>query len=201
MTIAFPIPNLPIGRLREWWRAQWAVPRARAAVFVLMFVVGLSGLLFIDARDREVRQELAEKHLLVSRTERIGPAELWQQRRVETDSLRYRAEERLWEGETDGLAQANFQSWIADQVSLAGIRVGDIHTTISPANGPLKLRRMSTQFSGRFDADAFFKLLEVIATQQRLIVVDQLEIQLGQVPRFDMTVSGYLGTTAKPKGG
>lgn len=192
MTVTFPTSNSALGRLGERWRAQWAVPRARAAVLALIFVLGVGGAMLIDTRDREVRQELTEKRLLVARTEQIGPADLWRQRWIDTDALRRHAEDRLWEGETDGLAQANFQSWIADQVILVGIRVGDIHTTISPANGPLKLRRISAQLRGRFDADAFFKLLQIIATQQRIVIVDQLEIQLGQVPRFDMTLSGYL---------
>jgi len=198
MTIAFPALGATTSWIGEWWRAQLAVRRARAALVALIFALGASGLLWLDTRDREVRQELAQKRLLIARIEQIESTDLWRQRRADTDTLRHQAKERFWEGETDGLAQANFQSWIADQANQAGIRIGDIRTTINTTtNNPLKLRQVSTQLSGRFDADAFFKLLQIIAAYQRMVVVEQLEIQMGQAPRFEMTLSGFLRRAPK----
>jgi hypothetical protein len=193
MTITLPALASATDRIGEWWRAQLAASRARAAVVALVFAFGASGLLWLDARDRDVLQELAQKRALITRTEQVGPTELWGQRRAETDALRRQAEARLWEAETDGLAQANFQSWIADQANQAGLQIGDIRTTINTTTSNLlKLRQMSTQLSGRFEADAFFKLLQTIATHQQMVVVEQLEIQLGPAPRFDLTLSGFL---------
>jgi hypothetical protein len=193
MTVAFPSLRSATDGIGEWWRAQWAVRRARIAVVALAFALGVSGLFWLDARGREIRQDLAQTRLLISRTEKIGPTDLWRQRRAETDGLRRQTEGRFWEGETDGLAQANFQSWIADQANQAGLRITDIRSSINTTTGSAaKLRHISAQISGRFDPDAFFKLLQVVATHQRTVVVEQLEIQIAPVPRFDMTLGGFL---------
>ena len=199
MIVAFPSLGSAMDGLGEWWRAQWAVRRARAGFVIMMFALGVSGLFWLDARGRDIRQELAQARLMISRTETIGPNDQWRQRRAETDAVRRQTEDRFWEGETDGLAQANFQSWIADQANQAGLRITELRSSINPAtsNG-LKLRHISTQISGRFDADPFFKLLQVLATYQRTVVVEQLEIQLAPVSRFDMTLGGYLRPPRRP---
>ena len=198
MTVAYSSIRSATDGVSEWWRAQWAVRRARVAVVALAFVLAVGGLFWLDARDREILQDLAQTRLLISRTEKIGPTDLWSQRRAETDDLRRKTEGRFWEGDTDGIAQANFQSWIGDQANQVGLRVTDIRSSINAAAGsPSKLRHISAQLSGRFDPDALFKLLQVVATQQRTVVVEQLEIQVSPVPRFDMTLGGFLRPPAK----
>jgi len=56
----------------------------------------------------------------------------------ERDRLsRVQSEARLWEAETDGLAQANFQSWVLDESARAGLGSVEIHASINPnANNP-----------------------------------------------------------------
>jgi hypothetical protein len=194
LALAQAIPN----SLRKWLRGNLANRRSRVLVTVFALIVTASGLLILDARDAEIVTHLTEQQRQLARIEQLGQTDLWHQRRVETDLSRVQAEARLWEAETDGLAQANFQSWIIEQANGAGIRVNDIHTSIdAAANNPLKLRQLTAQLAGRFEADGFFRLLQVIGAHDRLVVVERIEIQAAPVPRFEMVLGAFLRPVPK----
>jgi hypothetical protein len=179
--------------LDTWLRLNLASRRSRILVRLLIFIIGASGLMIFDARRSEILRDLTANERQLARIEQLGRSDLWHQRREETDLARVRAEARLWEAETDGLAQANFQSWILEQANRAGVGVGDIHTAIDSAlANPLKLRHLTAQLAGRFEEDGFVNLLQTIAGHDRLVVVERLEIQVTPVPRFEMVVGTYL---------
>lgn len=190
--------RLTPNQLGKWWRDSTANPRARVLLAALGFTLAASGLLLIDSRDGEIRRDEADKRTQLARIEHIGNAELWQQRNEEAQAARSQAEARLWEAETDGLAQANFQSWLLDRAKEAGIAVGEMRSSIdaNPSN-PLKLRKVTAQLSGRFEAAGFVKLLQAIASQERLVVVERLDIQVAPTPRFEMVVGAFLRRAAK----
>ena len=189
LSVARAVPK----SLDRWLRLNLASPRSRILVGLLIFIIGASGLMIFDARRSEILRDLTANQRQLARIEQLGGSDLWHQRREETDLSRVRAEARLWEAETDGLAQANFQSWILEQTNRAGIGVGEIHTAIDSAlANPLKLRHLTAQLAGRFEADGFVKLLQAIPGHDRLVVVERLEIQVTPVPRFEMVVGTYL---------
>jgi hypothetical protein len=194
LSIAQAVPK----SVDTWLRLNLASRRSRILAGVLIFIIGASGLMIFDARRSEILRDLTANQRQLARIEQLGRSDLWHQRREETDLARVRAEARLWEAETDGLAQANFQSWILEQANRAGIGVGDIHTAIDSAlASPLKLRHLTAQLAGRFEQDGFVKLLQAIAGHDRLVVVERLEIQVTPVPRFEMVVGTYLRPAAK----
>jgi hypothetical protein len=165
---------------------------------VLGFVVAASGMMLLDSRDGEIRREVADKRARLARINQVGKTELWQQRRAETQLARDQAEARLWEAETDGLAQANFQSWLLDQAKQAGIAVGEIGSSIDASlNNPLKLRKVTAQMGGRFETPGFVKLLQTIAGQEHLVIIERLDIQVAPTPRFEMVLGAYLRPAAR----
>src|SRR5260370_33584569 len=111
--------------------------------------------------------------------EQVGQAELWQGRREEAQLARNQAEARLWEAETDGLAQANFQSWLLDEAKQAGVAGGEMGSRLdaNPHN-PLELGRVSAQVSGGFGGAGVVKLMPTIATHERLVLIERLAIQV-----------------------
>jgi hypothetical protein len=188
------VPN----RIGNWLRANLADRRSRGLLAGLGVVLIAGGLMILDARNTEILHALTERHGQLARIEQLGQTDLWHQRRAETDLARVQAETRLWEAETDGLAQANFQSWILEQATHSGVRVGDIRTSVNPAGtNPLKLRQLSAQLSGRFEADGFFKLLQAIAAHDRLVVIERLDIQAAPAPHFEMVLGAFLRPAPK----
>ncbi len=177
----------------KWLRENAATPRSRFLLACLAFTVAASGLVLVDSADSQVLRNLAERQGQLADIAHVGDGAIWHQRRSETDLLRVQMEGRLWEAETDGLAQANFQTWLIDEAARAGIGQIEIHTSInSTTANPLKLRQLTAQLTGRFEAVAFFKLLQAIAGHNRLLVVDRLEIQTVPAPHFEMLLGTYL---------
>jgi hypothetical protein len=194
MTIAIPPPPRSVlVRAGTWLRDNLASRRSRFLIAALAFIVGASGLTLLDATDFEVLRTLSERQTRLARIEQLGKTDLWHQRRSETDPLRVQAEARLWEAETDGIAQANFQSWIIEQANRAGIGRVEVRTSINAsANNQLKLREISAQVSGQFVAAGFFKYLQAVAGDDRLLFIDRLEIRTGPVPHFEMVLATFL---------
>jgi len=145
-----------------------------------------------------MRRTIADRQGQLAVIDHLGDSETWRHRRAETDLLRIQAEGRLWEAETDGLAQANFQAWLIEQANRAGIAQTEIRTSInSNASNPLKLRQLTAQVTGRFEAASLFMLLQSIASHDRLLFINRLEIQTVPFPRVEI----LLGTFLRPGSG
>jgi hypothetical protein len=180
-------------RLGKWLRDSLANRRTRVLLVVFAATLAVAGLMVVDAIDTTMLRRMTERQRQLTRIEQLGGVDIWHQRREESEPLRVQAESRLWEAETDGLAQANFQSWIIEQAGAAGIAAIDVHTSInSTANNAMKLRQLAAQVSGRFEPESFFKLLQAIAGHDRLVIVDRLELQTLPVPHFEMLLGTFL---------
>jgi hypothetical protein len=195
---AMTMPSLSLDRVAPAWLGKWlrdnlANRRLRFLLVALGFTLAAGGATLLDAADASMQRTLAERQQQLARIEHLGETGLWHQRRAESELSRAQTEARLWEAETDGLAQANFQSWVLDQAARAGLGSVEIHTSINPtANNSLKLRQLTAQVTGRFDAAALFKLAQAIAGHDHLLVVNRLEIQTAPISRFEMVLGTFL---------
>jgi Type II secretion system (T2SS), protein M subtype b len=182
----------------KWVRDNLATGRSRLLLVGFAFTLTASGLTMLDSIDTRMGRTIADRQDRLAVIEHLGDGETWRQRRGETDLLRVQAEGRLWEAETDGLAQANFQAWLLEQANRAGIAQTEVHTSInSNTNNPLKLRQLTAQVTGRFEAAGLLTLLQSIASHERLLVINRLEIQTVPFPRVEI----LLGTFLRPGSG
>lgn len=196
--LTLPSTRAVLPWISRWVRDNLATGRSRLLVVGLAFTLAAGGLTILDSIDTKLRRTIADRQGQLAVIENLGDRETWRQRRVETNLSRVQAEGRLWEAETDGLAQANFQAWLLDQANRAGIAQTEIRTSInSNASNPLKLRQLTAQVTGRFEANGLFALLQSIAGDDRLLVINRLEVQTVPFPRFEM----LLGTFLRPGAG
>jgi hypothetical protein len=159
----------------------------------LAFTLAVGGLTTLDGIDVKMGRTLADEQDRLGAIEHLSGSDTWRQRRAESELLRVQAEGRLWEAESDGLAQANFQAWLLEQANQAGMGQLEIRTSInSNANNPLKLRQLTAQVSGRFEAAGLLALLRSIAGYDRLLVVNRLDVQTQPFPRFEMLLGTFL---------
>jgi hypothetical protein len=179
--------------LSKWIRDNLATFRSRLLLVALAFTLAVGGLAVLDGIDTKLRRMLAEWQAQLGAIEHLSDSDTWRQRRAETDLLRVQAEGRLWEAESDGLAQANFQAWILEQANHANMGQLDIRTSInSNANNPLKSRQLTAQVTGRFEANGLLALLRSIASYDRLLVVNRLDVQTVPFPHFEMLLGTFL---------
>jgi hypothetical protein len=179
--------------LSRWLRDNVATFRSRLLLVALAFTLAAGGLTVLDEIDTKLERTLAEAQAQLRAIEHLSDSDTWRERRAETDLLRVQAEGRLWEAESDGLAQANFQTWILEQANNAGMGQLDIRTSInSNTNNPLKLRQLTAQVTGRFEANGLLALLRSITSYDRLLVVNKLEVQTVPFPHFEMLLGTFL---------
>jgi hypothetical protein len=179
--------------LSKWLRDNLASFRSRFLLVALAFTLAAGGLAVLDGIDAKMARTLAEEQDRLGAIEHLSGNDTWRQRRAESDLLRVQAEGRLWETESDGLAQANFQAWILEQANHAGMGQLDIRTSInSNPNNSLKLRQLTAQVTGRFEANGLFTLLRSITSYDRLLVVNRLEVQTVPFPHFEMMLGTFL---------
>jgi hypothetical protein len=190
--------TLPSTRAVPLWISRWirdnlATGRSQLLLVGLAFTLAAGGLTILDSINTKLRRTIADRQGQLAAIENLGDGETWRQRRVETDLSRVQAEGRLWEAETDGLAQANFQAWLLDEANRAGIAQTEIRTSInSNASNPMKLRQLTAQVTGRFEASGLFALLHSIASHDRLLVINRLEVQTVPFPHFEMLLGTFL---------
>ena len=177
----------------NWLQDNIANPRSRLLILGLIFTVAASGLTVLDSLDSGITGKIAERQGQLARIEHVGDGAQWHSRRIETDLARAQVEGKLWDGQTDGLAQADFQTWIVDQATRSGIGQIDVHTSVSQAtNNVLKLRQVTAQVGGRFDGVALLQLMQAIAGHNRLVLINRLDIHTVPAPRFEMWLGTYL---------
>jgi membrane protein implicated in regulation of membrane protease activity len=179
--------------LSKWLRDNLATFRSRFLLVGLAFTLAVGGLTILDGIDVKMGRTLADEQDRLGAIEHLSGSDTWRQRRVESGLLRVQAEGRLWEAESDGLAQANFQAWILEQANHASMGQLEIRTSInSNVNNSLKLRQLSAQVSGRFEAGGLLALLRSIASYDRLLFVNRLEVQTQPFPHFEMLLGTFL---------
>ena len=183
---------IPAGT-NKWLHDNLASARLRLLLGVLVFIAVGAGLTLVDEADSRIVERLKQQQVRLARLEQSGQGDLWHRRRAETDLARVQAEARLWEAETDGIAQANLQSWIIEQANRAGLGRVEIQIGLQAGtNNPLKLRQFSAQIRGRFEPVALFKFLEAIASHDRLLAVNRLEVQTAPIVHFELVLDAYL---------
>lgn len=177
-------------------------PRIHLGLLALLAIL-LLGLWFAiqDSHSHaEIRiaadaQQLAVLHRLAGQTE-------WKARSDAVQRLRVQLESRLWEAESDGLAQVNFQELIGKLAKAAELARVDVHVEIvSSAAASQNYRQMSATVTGPFAAAAMQKFLASLESDHHMLVIDRLRIETTPTPRFDMLISTYLNPSkAAPAG-
>ena len=100
----------------------------------------------------------------------------WKSRREAVQRARVQLESRLWEAESDGLAQANFQDLITKSGKEADLPRVDVHVEIiNPAATSRNYRQMSATVTGPFTADTMQKFLAKLEGDGHMLVVDRLK--------------------------
>ncbi len=177
-------------------------PRIHLGLLAIL-AIGLVWLAFSleDGGIRTQGQINSDAQQLAMMRHLAGQAE-WKARRESVQRLRVQLESRLWESESDGLAQANFQDLISKFAKEAGVPHTDVHVEIiNSSPGTQNYRQMSATVSGSFSTPTLQKFLADIEEDGHMLVVDRLRVETASVPRFEMLLSTYLRPNATAPAG
>jgi hypothetical protein len=188
-----------------WRRCREEVarnPRLHYGILAILGILLLGSWFGIEDGHRRAQSaaDTASQYLVTLR--RLAGQTEWQKRSDTVERLRAQIENRLWDAESDGLAQANFQDLIAKFAERNKLEATDIRVEIVAAVGTsTKLRQMTASLSGRFDGEKLQNFLANLARDRHFLVVDHLRIETIPVPKYVMTLTTYLRPGAAASAG
>jgi len=174
-------------------RLRWL---AAAGVTVLYF--GLILVLWNNVAD--VRNQLTLKQERLARLENQTSETRWPERSNAAQVFASELERKLWPGQTPGLAEADFEQWIRDQLRNSGVEVRQVQLTRSPVQEDraeverpalAQVQRIRAKVVAPLNEPALIRLLATAANSPSWILVDQLIIRGGRNERFEIDLTVF----------
>ena len=182
------------GALEAAVREARANPRVLiglGAILLLLWGYGLIGLFdSVDAAGRRLADAEAE----IRRTTMLAGEAGWDARVAEAEGLKQRLLARLWGGETEGQAQADFQEAISKAARESGLGRPQIRVDRDPTQtAGLGVRVLGASIGADFAPEPLSNFLIKLAQLERTIQVRRLTTTRQPIARLDMVVAAYHG--------
>jgi len=127
----------------------------------------------------------------------------WSNRLTDSRNLRFQLTNKLWEAQTPGLAEANFERWIRDGLSKGNMEARQVVVRRSPfnqqsvlssatSNMDESMQRMTAKIITQLDPGGLIQFLAEAAEYEKWVLVDLLVIRTGRNPRLEIDVSTFL---------
>jgi hypothetical protein len=172
-------------------RANPRVLIGLAAILLLLWGYGLMGLL--DAVAASERR-LAGIESEIRRQTATAGEKGWAERAESAQALRQRLLARLWPGETEGQAQADFQEAIGRAVREAGIGRPAVRVDRDPAPvAGLGVQTLSASVGGDFAPQPLHNFLVKLGQLDRTVQIRTLRTQRQPIARLDLQIAAYHG--------
>ena len=187
-------PHRLKGALEAATREAKANPRilvGLAAILLLLWGYGLIGL--FDSVDAAGRR-LADAEVEIRRTTALAGEAGWEARAAEAETLKARLLQRLWGGETEGQAQADFQEAISKAARESGLGRPQIRVDRDPTQtAGLGVRVLGASIGADFAPEPLSNFLVKLGQLERTIQVRRLTATRQPIARLDMVVAAYHG--------
>jgi hypothetical protein len=195
--------NAAIGGLVQAWgsiRTQVAQNRrlayGLAAAVLLLWLYAL--LLLVDAAEAGHRR-LAASHAQLASLQAAAQETQWSTRRNDAEALRDRLLARLWSGDSEGVAQADFQELLVRSARDSGLGRPNTRVERDPTQVAASgFRPIGATLSADFTPAALYDFLSKISAADRLLTVRGLRVQRQPLARIDVTLGTF---QASPDGG
>jgi hypothetical protein len=130
----------------------------------------------------------------------------WPGRATDAKKLLTKLKNKLWTGDTPGLAEADFETWIRKTLSQNGIDVRRVQLTRGPVNNDLMfsdkeknfgIQRIRAKVIAPLKEAGLIRFLKSTSEKNSWIIVEKLIIRSGRNDRIEMDLSAFY----LPKGG
>ena len=177
-----------LNRLREEWQTN---PRLRLGAWVILgilvfwIVAGLSDL------KASAAAAYGDETARLAKIQALSGQTVWLQRAEQAKRLREVLETEIPAARTAGLAQAAFQTQLAQLTASVG---GSVRVQVSPANSDTKAEgiwRVPASIDGELSLAQIQQIVYGLETQPNLITIEALSITNRDKVRFTATVQAY----------
>lgn len=174
---------------RDEWRKN---ARLRMGVWLVLGILAIYGVLWLNDQIAPLQQDYRRLHRQLARLEQLKVQRHWPESAERAALLRQQMESRLWQASSPGLAQANLYGWLHEHLKKIAIDQALIQVEEAAEILPEQaVWQVSAQLTGRFEASSLLKLLRAVEADERLTVIEQLDVRQEPVPRFTLIIKTY----------
>lgn len=187
-----PIARRLVGRALSGARRELAAnPRLRAGAWAVAAILLVHGLLVQSDRLAAAHGAYAASASQLMRTQGLATDADWPLLLAAEQTRADALQERFWQAETPGLAQARLQAALTEITGGLAFRNPIVQAGISrPVPEVPGLWQAQAQFSGLAEAGAELEVIRAIAQWPRKLVIDQLHVRARDA-RLTVLLSAY----------
>ncbi len=159
--------------------------------FVLGIILSYCLLLLYD-EEAELISEYQKAILRLQQIQQVIAQPEWIQHRQVINNQLIQLESKLWQANTEGLAQANLQAWLETQAK--SLKIKSFNIKIDPVIklSELAIWQLKAQLEGDFEQTSFYDLLLTLDKSQQWLIVERLDISTqSKKPHFQMNITAY----------
>lgn len=167
--------------------------RLRLGIWLIVAILIIYTITLANDEQKRWQQEYHTAATRLTQLQQLLQQTQWNQHANQAKSLIEQLEAKLWQAETQGLAQASFQKWLNDKIQAA--KIENTNLQIEPAlllTTPENIWRVTARLQGNFVAKQLDSLLLSIATNPQMIILENVEIRgKAYQPKFSLIIHAY----------
>jgi len=178
-----------ISKISDEWRQN---PRLRMGGWLILIIMMAYAIMRLSDLEDAIKNDYQRKARHLDELKALTQQKEWINRADAAKALIVQMEGRLWRANSRGLAQANVQIWVDNL--LKEKHITEARTQVEPARditGYKGIWQVSAKIDAAFNPRQLADLLYTVESHQQLVVVEQLDAILNEMPRFTLVMKFY----------
>ena len=175
-------------------REARANPKILIGLAAIVLLMWSYGLIWLSDSVGAAGRRLADTEIEIRRTTALAGETSWDARAAEVEALRTKLLGRLWGGETEGQAQADFQEAISKAARESGLGRPQVRVDRDPTQtAGLGVRVLGASIGADFAPAPLSAFLLKLGELDRTIQVRSLRTTRQPIARLDILITAYNG--------
>lgn len=165
--------------------------RLRIGLYAILPITLLYFLLVVSDVRSGLMDDFESASLNLEKIKSLANEKEWLERAAQAREHRGKLESMLWTSDSQGLAKADSQAWLEAAAGNLGIQELRVLVNQEVANIEDKIWMVELNVQGRFEPNAYMKLLGQIESNPNIARVVQADFNRESLPFFRITVRTY----------
>lgn len=166
--------------------------RAALGLLVIAALIALYGVMLLRGATERAIEAYGTEAAMLQRVTAVAQEKDWPLRATQSGAMLANMRQRLWTADSEGLAQADLQSWISTVGREIGLPIFDIRTEAAKVpNAPPDLWQITATITAQPSEPAVIALLERLAQPPHVTVVSRFHVRQQSGPMLELVLTGY----------
>jgi len=178
-----------------WIQELQANKRLRLGMWMILAILLSYAVLWLGDYRQQLIQDYQAAFTRLTQLETIAEQTEWLERAEAAKQLRKQAEKRLWQTQNIGLARAELQNWLEQQMQAVGVAEARTKIKIEEVREiqqPFPVWRLSAHLTNiPFEIERLNDLVLAIVQHPQMVLIDRLEVRDNQRHLFSIVVTAY----------